>query len=112
MKVNEMERNSLTARETDIMSMLILDGIESHDEIAARLFISPKTVKNHFANIYRKLGVRSKAGAVAKAMVLGLINLPETQQLRDENRSLRFTVAFVKEFGRLPTVHDFKKTKS
>jgi ATP/maltotriose-dependent transcriptional regulator MalT len=36
--------------------------------------ISPTTVKTHFENIYRKLGVPDRASAVANALRLGLID--------------------------------------
>ena len=41
--------------------------------IAAQLGLSPATVKTHFENIYDKLGVSDRAGAVAHAMRIGLI---------------------------------------
>ena len=42
-------------------------------EIAAELFLSPNTVQSHTRAIYRKLGVRSRAAAVARASTLGLL---------------------------------------
>jgi LuxR family transcriptional regulator, maltose regulon positive regulatory protein len=42
-------------------------------EIAARLFVSRNTVKSQVASVYRKLGVASRADAVDRARVLGLI---------------------------------------
>lgn len=62
---------ALTPREQEILQ-LAASGF-SGPSIAERLFVSPATVKTHFANIYEKLGVRDRAGAVAKAMRLGLI---------------------------------------
>jgi DNA-binding NarL/FixJ family response regulator len=56
---------SLTKREREILRLLA-DGLRQ-DEIAARLFISPKTVNTHVANILRKLGVRTQTQAVALA---------------------------------------------
>jgi ATP/maltotriose-dependent transcriptional regulator MalT len=41
--------------------------------IAQELRLSPATVNTHFGHIYVKLDVNSRAGAVAKAMRLGLI---------------------------------------
>jgi LuxR family maltose regulon positive regulatory protein len=41
--------------------------------IAEELSLSPATVNTHFGHIYLKLDVNSRAGAVAKAMRLGLI---------------------------------------
>lgn len=57
-----MEYN-LTKREVDIIQ-LILNQYESN-EIAAKLFLSPLTIKTHRKNIFRKLGVRNLTGLVA-----------------------------------------------
>lgn len=52
----------LTAREFDVLS-LISEGM-SNKEIAAGLFVSPKTVEKVVSSIYRKLGVGSRTAAV------------------------------------------------
>ena len=57
--------SKLTPRETEVLSMLA-EGLEPA-QIAAQLFISRRTVGTHLANIMRKLGVRSRAQAVALA---------------------------------------------
>jgi DNA-binding NarL/FixJ family response regulator len=54
---------SLSPREIEIMS-LIADG-QTNGEIAARLFLAEKTVKNHVRRIYSKLGVGSRPAAIA-----------------------------------------------
>jgi DNA-binding CsgD family transcriptional regulator len=53
----------LSAREAEVMS-LIADG-QTNGEIAARLFLAEKTVKNHVRRIYAKLGVGSRPAAIA-----------------------------------------------
>ncbi|WP_406636698.1 response regulator [Amycolatopsis sp. WGS_07] len=58
-------RPSLTARERDILEQLA-EGVGNR-EIARRLFISEATVKTHLGRIYEKLGVDTRAGAVAVA---------------------------------------------
>ncbi|MFD2470097.1 response regulator [Amycolatopsis silviterrae] len=58
-------RPSLTARERDILGQLA-QGVGNR-EIARRLFISEATVKTHLGRIYEKLGVDTRAGAVAVA---------------------------------------------
>jgi PAS domain S-box-containing protein len=61
----------LTAREIEVLA-LAADGL-SGPELAHELALSPATVNAHFKNIYRKLDVRNRAAAVAKAMRLGVI---------------------------------------
>lgn len=53
----------LTEREREIMG-LVAQGFRNR-QIAAALFLSEKTVKNHINHIYRKLGVRDRDEAVA-----------------------------------------------
>ncbi|MEV0589132.1 response regulator transcription factor [Nonomuraea sp. NPDC050310] len=53
---------SLSKREAEVMD-LIARG-ESNGEIAQRLFLSEKTVKNHVNRIYSKLGVDSRGTAI------------------------------------------------
>lgn len=64
-------RSALTPRELELLQ-LAADGL-SGPRIAERLVLSPATVRTHFANIYEKLDVGDRAGAVAKGMRLGLI---------------------------------------
>jgi LuxR family maltose regulon positive regulatory protein len=45
----------------------------SAPQIAEQLFLSANTVRSHTRAIYRKLGVNSRAGAVARAHALGLL---------------------------------------
>ncbi|MDJ0791765.1 MAG: response regulator transcription factor [Acidimicrobiia bacterium] len=62
---------AITGRERDVLRCLV-QGISSTDDIADELYISQKTVKNHLASIYEKLGVNDRAQAVVEAMKLGL----------------------------------------
>ncbi|GAA2456291.1 response regulator transcription factor [Actinomadura vinacea] len=55
--------HGLSAREAEVMD-LIASG-RSNGEIARQLFLSEKTVKNHVNRIYAKLGVDSRATAIA-----------------------------------------------
>ncbi|HJY74626.1 MAG TPA: helix-turn-helix transcriptional regulator [Streptosporangiaceae bacterium] len=57
------ESHRLSAREAEVMS-LIADG-QTNGQIAARLFLAEKTVKNHVRRIYSKLGVGSRPAAIA-----------------------------------------------
>jgi DNA-binding NarL/FixJ family response regulator len=60
----------LTARERDILS-LIADG-QTNAEIAERLVISLKTVRNHVSNILNKMQVADRAQAAIRARESGL----------------------------------------
>ena len=62
--------DALTPRETHILQ-LVAQGIGNAD-IAARLFISEKTVRNHLTSIFDKLGVDSRARAIVYARDHGL----------------------------------------
>jgi DNA-binding NarL/FixJ family response regulator len=55
----------LTRREHEVLG-LMAEGLQ-HQEIARKLFISPKTVGTHVEHILRKLDARSRAQAVAIA---------------------------------------------
>jgi DNA-binding NarL/FixJ family response regulator len=67
------EPSPLTRREEEILQ-LIADGY-STSEVAGRLFISGKTVKNHLASIYGKLDARDRTQAVLSAVRIGIIRL-------------------------------------
>jgi DNA-binding NarL/FixJ family response regulator len=60
----------LTEREDEVLE-LIAQGRSNH-EIAARLQISDKTVRNHVANVFNKLRVADRAGAIVRAREAGL----------------------------------------
>lgn len=63
--------DDLTARERQVLS-LVADG-RTNREIAEELGVSSKTVNRHVENIFDKLGVPSRAAAVAKALKSGSI---------------------------------------
>jgi DNA-binding NarL/FixJ family response regulator len=63
----------LTPREVEVLGMLA-EG-SGNKMIAARLGISEHTVKTHVGSIFGKLGVSSRAEAVASAARLGLLML-------------------------------------
>jgi LuxR family transcriptional regulator, maltose regulon positive regulatory protein len=62
---------SLSAREQSIV-LLMGHGL-SNKRIARQLSIAPETVKSHAKRIFWKLTVQSRAQAVYRASVLGLI---------------------------------------
>jgi predicted ATPase/DNA-binding CsgD family transcriptional regulator len=61
----------LTDREREVLAA-IASG-RTNPQIATDLHLSPKTVMHHSANVYRKLGVRGRAEAVALAYRTGLL---------------------------------------
>jgi len=63
---------NLSPREREILALLA-DG-KTQREIAAALFISPKTVATHIQRLLAKLGVHSRAQAVAAAFREGLLD--------------------------------------
>ena len=60
----------LTSRQVEILSLLV-DGL-TNAEIAARLYITPKTVAHHVSAVLGKLGVQSRREAAAEAVRLGV----------------------------------------
>lgn len=68
------EESPLSPRERRVAAELARGaGVE---EIATALCISPHTARTHVRNIRRKLGARTSAEAVARALTLGLVALP------------------------------------
>jgi DNA-binding NarL/FixJ family response regulator len=65
---------ALTRREREVLQLLS-QGLPQH-AIAARLYISPKTVATHIEHIFRKLGVHSRAQAIALAFRERLVEAP------------------------------------
>lgn len=64
------EATSLTPRESDVLRLIALGC--TYEQVADRLGVSPHTVCTHVKNTYRKLGVRSGAHAVMRAVELKL----------------------------------------
>ena len=60
----------LSEREREVLSLLA-EG-RSNPDIARKLFLSPKTVRNHVSNIFTKLQVADRAQAIIKARDAGL----------------------------------------
>lgn len=61
----------LSEREMEVLA-LIAGGL-SNKEIAARLNVSPNTVKTHVARVLEKLEVSRRTAALARARELGLL---------------------------------------
>jgi DNA-binding NarL/FixJ family response regulator len=71
---------ALTDRERGVLDLLVLG--HTNVEIAALLFLSPRTVETHRASILRKLGVKSRADLVRFAA--GSVVVDETEDPPDE----------------------------
>lgn len=63
----------LTKREKEVFELLIIN--QSTKDIATKLNISEKTVRNHISNVMQKLGVKGRASAVIELLKLKEISL-------------------------------------
>lgn len=72
---DEQPLPQLSDRELEVLQLLA-DGVAPR-EVASRLFISPKTVRNHLSHIYEKLGVSDRSQAIVAGLRHGLVDLPE-----------------------------------
>jgi NarL family two-component system response regulator YdfI len=70
-KVESNESVNLTDRELEVLAAVARG--ERSKEIAVQLGISERTVKAHLASIYSKLGVDSRAAAIAVSAQMGLL---------------------------------------
>ena len=68
-----MKNGILTKREREVFELLIKNN--STSEIAEKLCISDKTVRNHISNAMQKLGVKGRAGAVIELLRLGEVSV-------------------------------------
>ena len=66
-------RSLLTVREREIFNLLVDDYTTK--DIAGRLGISEKTVRNHISNTIQKLGVSGRAQAMIELLRLGELHL-------------------------------------
>ncbi|MCL6593190.1 MAG: response regulator transcription factor [Alicyclobacillus sp.] len=66
-------KSLLTSREREVFELLVQD--KTTKEIAAQLFVSEKTVRNHISNVMKKLNVKGRSQAVVELVRLGEINI-------------------------------------
>jgi len=73
---------TLTTREREVLHL----GAEGHTnaEIAARLFISPRTVETHRANLMHKLGLRTHTDLIRYALRRGILSMEGGASARSE----------------------------
>jgi DNA-binding NarL/FixJ family response regulator len=62
---------TLTTREREVLQLLA-EG-QTNARVAAQLFISPRTVENHRANIMQKLGLHGQADLIRFAFQHGIL---------------------------------------
>jgi DNA-binding NarL/FixJ family response regulator len=72
-EITDAAYDTLTPREQEVM-VLFAEGL-SKEEVAERLFISPKTAENHRSNIMNKLDLHSTIDLIRFATKLGLIDV-------------------------------------
>ena len=68
-----MSKGILTKREKEVFVLLITNLTTK--EIAVKLNISEKTVRNHISNVMQKLGVKGRSQAVVELLKLNEISL-------------------------------------
>lgn len=69
--IDTSQKTLLTEREQEVLK-LVAQG-DSNKEIASKLYISEKTVKNHITNVFQKLDVDDRTEAVVKAMTMRIL---------------------------------------
>ena len=69
----KMSKGILTKREREVFELLIKNYTTK--EIAEKLGISEKTVRNHISNVMQKLGVKGRSSAVIELLKLNEISL-------------------------------------
>lgn len=67
------EKNFLTLREREIFNLLV-NNLDT-EEIAEKLGISSKTVRNHISNVIQKLGLKSRSQALLELIKMKEIKL-------------------------------------
>ena len=68
-----MKKSILTNREKEVFDLLIQN--HTTKDIADKLGMSEKTVRNHISNVMQKLGVKGRASAIVELLKLGEINV-------------------------------------
>ncbi|MBR6112932.1 MAG: response regulator transcription factor [Bacilli bacterium] len=68
-----MNTRILTDREYEVFNLLIKSNTTK--DIANKLYISEKTVRNHISNVIQKLGVKGRAAAIVELLRLKEIEL-------------------------------------
>jgi two-component system nitrate/nitrite response regulator NarL len=80
-RMGEEPVGALSERETEVL-VLAARGLSNH-RIAWELNLSEATVKRHLANVYQKIGVRSRSEAVRTALTEQWIGIGEITEATD-----------------------------
>lgn len=68
-----MKKKILTDREQEVFELLVKN--KTTTEIAKKLQISEKTVRNHVSNAIQKFGVKGRAQAIIELVKLGELKI-------------------------------------
>ncbi|WP_209124469.1 response regulator transcription factor [Alkalihalobacillus sp. BA299] len=68
------KKHLLSNREIEVLEDLITYG-GSYDEISKRLFISPRTLKNHMSKIMLKLNADNRTAIIPISIKIGIITI-------------------------------------
>ena len=66
-----MAELGISVREREVLAEIVAG--RSNKEIAARLKVSPNTVKTHVARLFEKLGANRRTEAIRRARELGIV---------------------------------------
>jgi DNA-binding NarL/FixJ family response regulator len=75
MRGERQAQPSARLSDREIVVLQLMAQGRTNGEIADQLFLSPRTVGNHIAHIYRKLGVDGRAAAIVYAVKQGLVEV-------------------------------------
>jgi DNA-binding NarL/FixJ family response regulator len=78
----EKAKGGLTKREREILLLLVRGW--TNRQVAHVLNLSEATVKRHLANLYPKIGVASRTGAIRKALLEGWISVRDITDPSDD----------------------------
>ena len=69
----------LTPRQQEVLTLLV-EGLTTQ-EIAARLYVSHKTVEAHIAHMYLRSGTRHRMGLIRWGCLQGLVMIPHKEEM-------------------------------
>ncbi|MGB7876090.1 MAG: protein kinase, partial [Anaerolineales bacterium] len=97
---------TLTQREQEILTHIVAG--HSNKEIATALFIELPTVKWHITQLYRKMGVRSRAQASVRAREFNLIQIDHENAEREKSSTGNISETLTKPINPYKGLRPFK----